>query len=182
MGAAPPPPKCVDCGETDSEKLCQNKKRKSGLANLCKTCKRRRYVCVHGTWKHSCSLCSPQNFCVHGKANKYCSSCFPESVYKKYKENAKGRKLAFEISLEFFKQLVAQPCHLCGRKTYSMGVDRKNNRIGYTGKNSAPCCKACNFMKGTYGVQDYIVQCNRVTRYQEKIAGENDCNRYASRP
>lgn len=79
-------------------------------------------------------------------------------LYYIYLKNARTRSLTFDLSIELFSHLISSNCHYCGRLpsnrlsvrvdvsksiTYS-GIDRSNNRLGYTPENSVPCCKKCN--------------------------------------
>ena len=79
----------------------------------------------------------------------------PEVKLRIYKRGADARGLEFTLTLEEFKKFVQDKCHYCGSEN-SIGIDRKDNAIGYTSKNSLSCCKICNFMKGTLKYQDFI--------------------------
>jgi len=59
-----------------------------------------------------------------------------------------GRQL--EISFEQYQALVSMPCHYCGAplSATGYGLDRLDNRFGYTLGNVAPCCWDCNSRKG----------------------------------
>lgn len=88
------------------------------------------------------------------------------AYYKSYKRVAQKRGLGFNISFEFFKNMIIKNCHYCGSvprkihhplsKTSVMlknvgifvnGIDRMEQNIGYTKTNCVPCCPTCNFMK-----------------------------------
>jgi len=106
-----------------------------------------------------------------------------------YKIGAKKRNLTFELSLDQFKALTSQPYHFCGvppiqsarainkgRTTkegaeYSEylynGVDRKDNKIGYTLANSIPCCKVCNRGKSSMSYEEFMGYIERI-RYGRK--------------
>lgn len=72
-----------------------------------------------------------------------------------YQRAALNRNLDFSLSTEEFNALLSKPCHYCGSKE-AMGVDRKDNTLGYYSYNVVSCCKTCNFMKGTLNYDQFI--------------------------
>ena len=83
-------------------------------------------------------------------------------LFSNYSLNAKKRHLGFEISLDEFEILVKSNCYYCGKKPNQVfkfkgsngnyiynGIDRVDNSLGYTVDNCVPCCKECNFNKGS---------------------------------
>jgi hypothetical protein len=66
------------------------------------------------------------------------------------KRQAKNRKLEWIISKEQYAILAVLPCDYCGGPHPKMGVglDRKDNNLGYIAGNVVPCCGTCNDMKG----------------------------------
>lgn len=119
-----------------------------------------------------------------GKATRACKMCrgnlskeraktrtgFSGSVnklYYIYKRAAMKREHAFELSLTDFYELCTQSCIYCGRKPEQKlghgltdflynGLDRLDNTKGYISYNVVPCCKACNFAKGTRTYTEFI--------------------------
>ena len=43
------------------------------------------------------------------------------------------------------------------------GIDRVDNKKGYTRGNCVPCCSMCNYMKGKYRVEEFIKKCQQIT-------------------
>jgi hypothetical protein len=87
-------------------------------------------------------------------------------LFKDYTTRAKQRRIEFFLSLEEFERIVLSNCAYCGappapscRKKYgwfsSVGIDRKDNSIGYTLENSEPCCMTCNTAKSTMTVEQF---------------------------
>lgn len=72
-----------------------------------------------------------------------------------YKRSASKRGYDFSLSTDEFNALLSSDCHYCGSPE-AMGVDRKNNQIGYFSYNVVACCKTCNYMKGTLDYQQFI--------------------------
>lgn len=90
-------------------------------------------------------------------------------VYRAYRTNAIERGRLFTLTHRQFYKLIKKRCFYCGdfgsnsmplaghkeRFVYG-GIDRYNQAKGYTRKNSLPCCRQCNFMKGTLSANDFI--------------------------
>ncbi len=79
----------------------------------------------------------------------------PKGRLQMYKASADKRGYDFFLSTDEFNALLSSNCHYC-TKPEAMGVDRKNNSIGYFSYNVVACCKTCNYMKGTLDYQDFI--------------------------
>ena len=93
-------------------------------------------------------------------------------LYLSYKRGAKKKNRPFELTKDEFKAKTSCNCHYCGAlpntsgKRISSGlnqsdylyngIDRKDNEIGYTVDNTIPCCKTCNFMKGSLTYSDFL--------------------------
>ena len=86
-----------------------------------------------------------------------------------YKANAAKKGMVFSLTDEEAFQLFRSHCHYCGSppsQTASKvgsfgaflynGIDRKNNRDGYTRTNSLPCCKLCNKIKSAMPYDEFI--------------------------
>lgn len=86
-----------------------------------------------------------------------------------YKRNAKNRNHVWEIDLQNFIKYITSNCFYCGAeptniifrrnsKVKSMlcnGIDRIDNNLGYTEKNSVTCCKICNRAKHNLSLQEF---------------------------
>ena len=77
--------------------------------------------------------------------------------FAKYCYQAKRRKIGWELTKEQFAKLIYQRCHYCGvSQKDGVGIDRRDSSIGYTYKNSLPCCSQCNYMKMAYPYDSFI--------------------------
>jgi hypothetical protein len=78
--------------------------------------------------------------------------------FHQYKNGAKDRGLAFEITKDEFTRLVSTPCYYCERtpEQVAIGIDRADSQTGYIAGNCVSCCKPCNFAKGTLGQQEFF--------------------------
>lgn len=70
------------------------------------------------------------------------------------------------ISLEDFIQIVQKPCTYCGDENKTKGIDRVDNKEGYTLKNSKSCCKQCNYMKNNWTVDEFLSRINKICQHQ----------------
>lgn len=78
-----------------------------------------------------------------------------ETKYKSYKRKAESRDLEFELSFDDFYRLIHGSCFYCGVSGL-IGVDRKDNDVGYTKENSVSCCKVCNLAKKEMSIQEFV--------------------------
>ena len=84
------------------------------------------------------------------------------SSFAMYATGASSRKMTFEITKEAYDQIVSTPCYYCGLwREGSIGMDRKDSRVGYLPDNVVPCCPTCNFMKRSLTVDQFrdLVTC-----------------------
>ena len=92
---------------------------------------------------------------------------FHKVVIKVYKNNAKKRKLKFNLTLKEFKSIISNNCYYCNSPPITKvvrnridllynGVDRVNNDKGYIKNNVVPCCTLCNFGKRDMKQKDFL--------------------------
>jgi hypothetical protein len=117
-----------------------------------------------------------------GRVN-YCSKCSKNKsekstlniLYKIYKRNAIKRNYSFELTIDEFKELINKNCYYCNSKPQQIlhkegmkfdliynGIDRKNNKIGYTHENCVTACKFCNIAKRNFKSEDFIKWINQI--------------------
>lgn len=87
------------------------------------------------------------------------------------RKGAQKRDLAFELTIEQFRDLCMQPCYYCGSQPttpmrsgrlksslvgYRNGIDRFDNDKGYVVGNCVPCCKLCNRMKADLSYNAWV--------------------------
>ena len=104
------------------------------------------------------------------------------SCYRAYKTSAKQRNLPFELTHDQFRKLVTSNCAYCGSApnntskhklgngnfVYS-GLDRIDNRVGYTLENSTPCCRLCNVAKNNRSKTEFLAWIKRVALHQNML-------------
>lgn len=88
-------------------------------------------------------------------------------IFTNYRKRAAKYSIEFSITWEQFRNLTGLPCSYCKRAPYQVafpkpsykvtytGIDRIDSSKGYTPENSVPCCKICNFAKGTMSTEDF---------------------------
>jgi hypothetical protein len=114
---------------------------------------------------------------LHGKRTLPHGFAALNALYSAYKYGAKKRGLAFELTIEQFKQLCEENCSYCGVEpkqiafqpqmngsfTYN-GIDRVNNTEGYYLQNAVPCCRICNMAKGTSTSEEFRLWIQRLVK------------------
>jgi len=70
-----------------------------------------------------------------------------EVMFKRYEASAKKRNKEFKLTKHNFQSLINRKCTYCFYKTGYSGIDRIDNKKGYTYENCVPCCKMCNRAK-----------------------------------
>jgi hypothetical protein len=79
------------------------------------------------------------------------------------------RNIKWSMSIDDAIKIINMPCKYCNVYkemvnddgiTYScMGIDRVDNKIGYTVENCVSCCSLCNYFKYTHSVDDFLEYC-----------------------
>lgn len=103
--------------------------------------------------------------------------------YEAYKRNAKKRGLEFDLSFEWFLDIVEQACYLCGAPPSNSyvhdkrlkkltaapfvynGIDRVDNTLPYVSGNLIACCWRCNRSKGNLSVEEFLTHAAKVYEY-----------------
>lgn len=84
-----------------------------------------------------------------------------------YKNSAKSRGLPWDLTLDYFTELLFErcfycrvdPCLLVKASIHSLkinGVDRMDSSLGYSMENCVSCCYVCNRAKGNMSVSDFF--------------------------
>jgi hypothetical protein len=87
-------------------------------------------------------------------------------MFHTYKCNARRKGYKFDLSKIDFDFLVKSACNYCG-ETPSNGVDRENNSVGYTNKNSVSCCSQCNYAKRDQNADVFFAWIEKVAKHNE---------------
>lgn len=82
--------------------------------------------------------------------------------FRNYRNNSKHKGIPFNLSQSLFISLIEMPCHYCGYDLEFIGIDRVDNRYGYSIKNCVPCCKICNYAKRNVSQKEFLAWLKRV--------------------
>jgi len=101
-----------------------------------------------------------RNYAAENKSNL-------DGYFLSYLKSAKKRNIGFELSKEQFGALIVKACHYCGESIEGevIGVDRMDSAREYTTKNCVPCCKTCNFMKGSININTFIEHAHKIAKH-----------------
>jgi hypothetical protein len=152
---------------------------KRGTKWLCQCeCKNERIVygsaLVRGRSK-SCGCDNPTRFKKQLHGGSVAANC----AVSNYRTSALARGHLWELSYEACYSLFSSRCHWCGsppsnvifagkrrqHKIVYNGIDRVDNRLGYTLSNVVSCCKICNRAKNTLTVEEFKSWINQLVKH-----------------
>lgn len=87
--------------------------------------------------------------------------------YNRYKKGAEKRNKVFFLTISQFESFWKKPCHYCNTQIHTIGIDRLNNTLGYTPKNTVPCCPTCNLMKRGMPYKQFIEHCLSIATHNK---------------
>jgi len=115
--------------------------------------------------------------CRSGKLSE--GEAYLRYIYGAYRRGAADRNLVFDLSEDEVRTLLVQNCDYCGSppsvrnstKGYNgkvpvTGIDRVDNKIGYTADNVVPCCTLCNRAKGTMSRDEFERWLTQIVRHR----------------
>jgi hypothetical protein len=82
--------------------------------------------------------------------------------FNEYRRSAESRGLVFNLTLEQFESFWGKPCSYCGSQIITIGLDRVDNKKGYTLENITPCCWPCNRLKRGFSRSEFIEQRTKI--------------------
>ena len=102
-------------------------------------------------------------------------------AYAKYKKGAQERGIAFDLTKDELRALIAQDCHYCGtpapvRPTHPNlsgdfnwnGIDRQDSAGVYNAENCVPCCGICNRAKMDMPLIQFLDWAKRLGEHQSR--------------
>lgn len=89
--------------------------------------------------------------------------------WRVFQEQARRRNIEVSITFDEYSNMVRTACWYCGDFTYEgySGVERVQNAGMYQKENVVPCCKTCNFMKGSLSVHEFLGKVKHIARAQQ---------------
>lgn len=154
-----------------------------GRAKSCKLCKIERVAAANRG--KSRKLKNPVDWSLYRKP-KFESVL--NLLFRNYFEQAERASRVFELDKSVFSDLIKGSCYYCGivggrvMKTGRLknhewrvnGIDRLDNKVGYTKTNSVSCCAVCNRMKHALDKDLFIAQAVKIVEHQNKINANNN--------
>lgn len=101
------------------------------------------------------------------------------SIYFRYRAGAKRRGIVFDLSREDIFSLIDSSCFYCGNPPNNVsksehrngdyiynGIDRKDNKLGYSLDNCVPCCIVCNRAKREMSYDEFMSWIERMVIFR----------------
>lgn len=144
---------CVDCGKVpprDGMVTCQSCSEIGG--ERWKAARDRRVT------DGLCIYCEGQVTPGVGRPSLSCDTCrgvrkgYNKTIENRFSRSRNGRSAqqhGWYLSLDQYKSIVEQPCAYCllPNDSGSCGLDRLNNKGGYSVENVVSCCSICNMVR-----------------------------------
>lgn len=122
-------------------------------------------------WRKVISHCGCKN--IYSSLDRGESS--KNSIISSYRLSAKKRGLVYELDNFLVETLFKDYCYYCNSPPTTRrklpgcfgsfifnGIDRVDNKKGYTLENSVPCCKFCNQSKGVDSVAKFLTKIEQI--------------------
>ena len=91
------------------------------------------------------------------------------ALFSDMRRGAEKRNYCWDLSRSYVRKITIENCFYCGVNPLQIfrgtdangeyiynGIDRVDNSIGYTEKNTVPCCKDCNYAKKERSTDEFI--------------------------
>jgi hypothetical protein len=81
------------------------------------------------------------------------------------KHASERRGIEWRLTDDEAKEMLTSPCVYCKHIDLEVrvnGIDRLDSNVCYTVENCRPCCKDCNYMKGTYDPRTFIERAKKI--------------------
>ena len=92
----------------------------------------------------------------------------PRHRWQTLLSRVKRHRFDIDITFAEFCRVTQQVCEYCGElgEHDLRGLDRVNSARGYLSDNIVPCCKECNFMKGSMTKSDFLRKVAAISNVQ----------------
>ena len=98
--------------------------------------------------------------------------------FRSIKNSAITRGIEWNLSDEEAKVMMTSPCIYCKHMDLDVrvnGIDRLDSGKSYCTENCRPCCKNCNYMKGTFDPKTFIEHARKISECAELFPGVEIC-------
>lgn len=131
----------------------------------------------------SCGCLSRENHAKRASMAKSTKQGAKTAIFLQYKRHAKSRSIPFDLTKNQLITISQRDCHYCGQSPSNLkktkhdqegllysGVDRWDNKKGYTLNNCQPCCKICNYAKRNMSYADFELWIIRTYKHLSAMA------------
>jgi hypothetical protein len=97
------------------------------------------------------------------------------------KRAATKRGIEWNLTDDEAKAMLVLPCVYCGwidLETRVNGIDRLDSAKPYETENCRPCCKNCNYMKGTFDPKTFITWAKRIALCEAEFPDIPECTEH----
>ncbi len=113
-------------------------------------------------FRKECRKCTDKKTVQCRGLNRY------RDLFENCRKTCRRLQIVLELTREDVKTMIDNPCHYCGEEDREkMGIDRVENHIGYTRKNSVPCCIRCNAMKRDMPIRAWNILVPKIREAKE---------------
>jgi len=174
--------KCKDCLEidraTDKAKREQVKELNQTIEEnhrICSVCCIQYEISMYKgvkTQTKSCQKCRDQNKKQDKLRDKERRNVLAKTninqSFRSYIKEAERRKIEFQLTKEWFCDIIKKNCHYCGEineeKKFN-GIDRIDSTNGYFMENCVSCCSLCNYLKHKSSVDIFLKRVHHIVCY-----------------
>ena len=155
----------------------KNRKSRNGRVNLCKECASIQGAAYRTAHKQEINRRTNERIAAnadlrerrYAKLKQWQSDNPDRYKYHQIKLSAKKKNWLFDLSLEQFRDLFWEhPCFYCGQPSLG-GIDRVDNKLGYTINNCVPCCWSCNKIKSSKTIGELKENLVRLSAILDKL-------------
>jgi len=97
------------------------------------------------------------------------------------KHSAVKRGIEWNLTDDEAKVMLASPCIYCKHVDLEVrvnGIDRLDSGKSYSTENCRPCCKNCNYMKGTFDPRTFIDWAKKIAQCDVEFPVVTECGEH----
>jgi hypothetical protein len=179
--------KCEECLSKTREKENNTYKERKAVGSECVTCGTDISGATIGLRSeniHQCNSCYEKSRQIEQKRDRsernykedYKANIL--SYYNQYIRNASLRNIHFELSLDYFAEIVSSQCVYCGHYNENEvnGIDRVDSYSGYVLENVVSCCSICNIMKNDLAQPEFLKHIEKIYNHIQLNTFKNEIN------
>jgi leucyl aminopeptidase (aminopeptidase T) len=97
------------------------------------------------------------------------------------KSASETRGIQWNLTDDEAKAMLVSPCIYCNHIDLEVrvnGIDRLDSDKSYTTENCRPCCKNCNYMKGTFDPKTFIAWAKKIAQCDAEFPDVPNCGEH----